>query len=292
MKKYILIGVAVLLALGAAFVFLHFFSRSALIPIGAGNSVTATNLPLPFIHPFCLGTDDRFAKPDGMGNGSDVIDIAQCNEKAKAYAFSTSTDGEFSADYPDLHYPDLPDPISAGFISYTVIGSDKDSSYIEVVENGGGTGMFSKLFRVTYDGANLLIVDRIALGDRCVGGMESASFDKGTLRYSMNLNSYDLIDLLASTTLVAFKDLDESSIGCTGTADYAYNPASKESVLQSVTLFPHNDTEDYGSPADAPRYQACFDDLVVDYVHAGKKVLPMPEAQAFVKDFQKTCVGS
>src|SRR5690348_8109263 len=106
-------------------------STISLIPSSVISSKMDPLGSVPFIHPFCLGNDDRFVSAD----------IAECNKKANSYPF-INNNGMFDATYPQL------DGYNAGEISYQIIGTTTHTMFVSVNENTGGSGDFTSIEKI------------------------------------------------------------------------------------------------------------------------------------------------
>lgn len=110
------------------------------------------------------------------------------------------------------------------FIAYRVLGDLPDGRIaLELMGSGGGTGVFSSLLTVTRKGNILRVVESVAGGDRCNGGLTDASVKDGRLAYAINVTPYDFLNLGTTEEapgIAAYDDIPACAACCFGEALY------------------------------------------------------------------------
>jgi len=138
-----------------------------------------------------------------------------------------------------------------GFVYYKVIGKMDDQYVVLINQSGGGTGQFSSLRRVRLDGDVMRTEALIAGGDRCNGGVASASMQAANISYSQMLTPFDLIELSGGnreTRFVAYDDIAACASCCVAQANYT------NGELTGVTLT----MEPAEVPTDQEPKDTCF----------------------------------
>jgi hypothetical protein len=252
--------------------------RDSLVPADA----------LSDVHPVCfssLGFQDIA-----------VIDVGDCNRQNAQYPIRTE-DGYRSAQaYIENEYIDTDsDARFSGYIQYKVVGQAESEVYILVYENTGGSGQFSTLMVMERTGNTLTIIDRVAAGDRCNGGVVGSSYNRDGLTYAINMTPYDLLVLTASTTLQPYDDLESSAASCFGHAHYRYDPTRDTSTLESVS-FIGEEVLDRFAPDWETRYpyQVCYNDHYQEHINKKSPAdmfLTLDQLRSFNDTFLRKCVG-
>ncbi len=207
------------------------------------------------------------------------------------YTADAQSPPPLSEDFVSTSYfyvdPDMPDGKFPGFVGYRYLGDYSGLKAVEMVENGGGTGVFTsvQLLRPEKDGT-LRIVETLAGGDRCNGGISEAFMDGRTLVYSVNLTPFDFLTVAEHNpkNLQAYDDLDACAICCYGTLQFV------DQKPGSVTLTPEAIKRGESTPVDEQTTQSCFDEAFAKQV-AEKQVLSLKEMKEFVVGFHQTCTA-
>ncbi len=173
------------------------------------------------------------------------------------------------------------------FFEYEVVGEVRDLYVVRYLWNGGGTGYFSGVSVLRKIDAQLALVRGLTGGDRCNGGVESVSMERGAVRVGVSATPADLFELTASGKglgLVAYQDLEASAMSCFATVTRTFELATGEAKLAEVSL---------GEPQDDPSgwpgytHQACFTQV---FNAAVDRALTPTELDAFIADFAKKCL--
>lgn len=212
---------------------------------------------------------------NGAQVGDDTISLSVCSGKNK-------TPPSYKEDhFYGVEIDDMSGSMTQPYIYYRYIGRTGDQHVIQIVASTGGTGQFSGVRAVTLDGDLLHTVRRIAVGDRCNGGVASASVDGDVVSYSQNITPMDLVTLSDGNQagFVAYDDIDSSAASCAGTANY------EGTTLKGVTLTmdPKTEPTDDVNPKNACFY-AVYNDTYKDDTE-----LDGDELKAFGQAFNTRC---
>ena len=172
--------------------------------------------------------------------------------------------------------------MSDPYVMYEYIGRLKNGhDVVRVDTSGGGTGRFSDVREVEIKD-NRLISSNMHGGDRCNGGIESASIQNGSLHYSMNVTPFDLVEMSGGNQagFQAYEDIMACAVCCVGTANY------EDEKLVSVTLT--QDPKDTSPEGLGPK-DACFYGTYNETYRAGKTTLNADALKAFGVKFNERC---
>ncbi|HEY8963265.1 MAG TPA: hypothetical protein VIN59_02255 [Alphaproteobacteria bacterium] len=188
------------------------------------------------------------------GSSNETVDLATCtgNKGSKGDYFVTSTAIEdFGNGFSGYNLQCDQDACAGAAIQYKVIGEADDQFIVQSLYNGGGTGYFSHLGRYAINDGKLNATKSYGGGDRCNGGVDSASIKDGVVVASYNITPYDLVDISGGNTakFEAYDELPACAACCIGTADY------EGDAMVSVTM-----TQDPASviPEDLGPLDACY----------------------------------
>lgn len=194
-----------------------------------------------------------------------------------------------------------------GYNYYKYIGTYKNQTILFAIQNSGGSGLFSSLLLVKHEKDSLKLVDQLALGDRCNGGIdETVLFNNNKLIYKTHITPYDILELSGEKpkSIQAYEDLAACASCCGGVAVFEYDLEKLENKLEKTssqttrepkTLQPQLVSVTFGVPSAViqGKYQACFNKLVNEnqQKQPGKLMtLKMDELKAFSQQFISTCI--
>lgn len=169
---------------------------------------------------------------------------------------------------------------SPPYIYYRYLGEIDGNHVIHTISSGGGSSQISSVRLVELDGKLLRTVKRIAGGDRCNGGIVSASVVGSSVRYTKNITAYDLADLSKGTE-AGFRrnsDLQSDARTCLGTATL------EDDEVQSITLS-LNPSELEGNLSEKG---ACFLGVYSEYFKP-ERVLDSRDVYNFGMDLNNKC---
>ena len=280
MNKNLVVLICVLLVAGVVYYFVHDTVTSQPVaepqqenPYGLPDALVVEGMP---VDPVC------FNILGGEENTS--VTLTQCAEtyNYKDVAQEVTEDGYISSVF---RYSDDPADAPLALVRYKYLG-ETDRGYNILVESAsGGTGQFSSVYIVGENGAELEILDTIAGGDRCNGGIESASVVEGNLVFNQYVTPFDFLDLADSNPygLKAYQDLDACAVCCYGVA--RYNQDGFKGI--SVTV----EGDFLAKDEDAPErgLQNCFDKVLKTRMDIGQAEMPTEVVQSFVQEFHDAC---
>ncbi len=229
------------------------------------------------VEPYCMehffGDSTRF----------EPVNLRQCGVDNVLPVENASVDknGNYGYGYT---YKDMGDGfINKPYIYYRYLGRRNDLPVLFLQESGGGSGKFSALVTVERQGDSLKLVEEIAAGDRCNGGLE-ASMNNDVLEYTQNVTPYDFLAIAGDNPhkLTAYNDLEASASSCFGSAHFVGGK------LADITLT--SDGQDAEGWTEKMPYQPCFNKLYRDTVQQGKNKLSKEELLNFTHSFNATCV--
>ena len=248
------------------------------------TSAYAVNLPADMmfeekpIDSLCFDTyDDSHSK---------TIDLKSCGIKNAHYinkGLSTelSNQGFFGYDWQAA------DGSFEGYSYYKFFAAKNNTYWIYSINNGGGTGSFTDISLVRRKDANTLaILKDIATGDRCNGGIDEASAKNHVLTFTVNLTSYDLIQLADKklSGIKAYDDLAACATCCSAKAVYTIQAGHSEPTLKHVEIG-GTKAEDF---SEQGKYAACFNNLLA--AASKNKQMNQKDINAFAEKFKQTCV--
>ena len=222
----------------------------------------------------------------GIDGPKGPIDVTTC-EKASGYQniHTGLEEGRYRTTYEFPSEPDM--PAEKGFSSYELLGDVKGGTAVETYNETGGTGRFSSLILVNLSGNTLSLVDQIAGGDRCNGGLTDAHVENGRLVYSINATPGDLPTLAWGTDkgLKPFEDLEASAMSCFATVTFEDGSLSRVSLVADAGKQGGDWSNQYSK-------QACFNKQFAQAISQGKKDMTAGEFRNFMDEFLSVCTTS
>lgn len=224
------------------------------------------------------------------------------SEEAPSYATQNCGGGEYVADTENPAPLDdefvsrgyffvdaaMPEQKFPGFIGYKYLGEYRGLKAIQIIENGGGSGIFTsvQLLRPEKDGT-LRLIQTLAGGDRCNGGIAESFMDKRTLVYDVNLTPFDFLTVAEYNPrqLQAYDDLDSCAVCCYATLRFVNGQA------ESVSLNPEAPLSSEGGEDAEKTLQTCFDRAFGDRIAAQKINMSLKEFKKFVVSFHGMCTA-
>lgn len=180
---------------------------------------------------------------------------------------------------------------SQGYSYYKIFGKTNNSYVVYAINDGGGSGKFSSLNLINRQDDHIH-VKNIRAGDRCNNGIFNVSLKNQTLTYSVNLTSFDFLDLSNDNphNLKAYDDLDDCASCCKAAAVFERNLdndfLNEKFLYVDLKAYPNDDNDDY--PGE--NYQKCFDQLLQSYINMGKTKLDSNELKIFTSMFNSKCL--
>lgn len=175
------------------------------------------------------------------------------------------------------------------YFQYRVAGVLKNGDYlIEIMRSGGGSGTFTSVHAVDYDGVSIEIKKNYAGGDRCNGGIGSASVENGAAVYRYWATPAELTQIFLDTEKYKpYKDLESGASSCAGEIE------GREGEITALIFDRARWAEKRSVPGWTGNYpyQKCFDDYIAAYLRVPDHdaSLAPDAAAALIKGFDKTC---
>lgn len=181
----------------------------------------------------------------------------------------------------------------AGLIGYSYLGEIDGNKAVLVIENSGGSGLFSTLMLLAHDAAanRLKPVKTYASGDRCNGGVTGGKIVDGKVVYERAVTALDMMSLTgepgrATLQSEAARQLPSCAICCYGDAQF------EEERFTGISFDPRLATaiqrKTYEQQGGA---EQCFDNLIKQNVVPGKTYMDAEAFTAFVREVENTCLG-
>jgi hypothetical protein len=177
------------------------------------------------------------------------------------------------------------DPQTREFTRYEVVGKLPNGDWaIHWVWNGGGSGNFSGLGVFRLSATSLRRIRIVTEGDRCNGGVRSASIAGSKLKFSASVTPADVLQASTfgkSLALNAEGLLERSAASCVATLELT------ETVLTGVTL--DAALEDRPGWTEGYRLQHCYNALQNE-VAAKTPHLDLAGLEGFARQFKTRCL--
>ncbi|PZP56642.1 MAG: hypothetical protein DI586_02990 [Micavibrio aeruginosavorus] len=243
--------------------------------INGAPKILKTDLGMD-VSPLC------FEQLFGIDGPKGPIDVTNCETASGYKNIKTGTEeGRYRSLYEFPSEPDM--PAEKGFSSYELLGEVKGGLAVESYNETGGTGRFSSLILVTLVGNTLSLVDQIAGGDRCNGGLTDAKVENGELVYSINATPGDFPVLAwgQDKGIKAYEDLEASAMSCFATVTF------KGKDVQAVTFNPDAGQQG-GEWTNQYAMQACFNKKFQSAAQIKPNLTPI-EFRQFMDGFLADC---
>lgn len=180
-----------------------------------------------------------------------------------------------------------------GYSYYRIVGQIGHQQIVQTVNNTGGSGEFTGLYRLTNPDPKHIVVYPIALGDRCNGGIVQAKIQNTTLQFEQNITGYSLFSLMQKNTstsqqLSPFKDLSDCAVCCVGKASYQVKTGAwRHPQLQHIEL-----SKDLNQLTDnnQGKYQNCFNQLLVSTQQPDSNIIKPDQFSKIMHLFMSQCV--
>jgi len=183
-------------------------------------------------------------------------------------------------------YADMSDMPGQAWAGWRYLGRVDRGVVVETRFSGGGTGWFTAVRILRREGEAVRLVDTLAGGDRCNGGVAGAAVVGGNVLTASNLTPYDLVawalEEAGGPALPDMAPLDFCAICCVGTATYV------DDAPAWVTLTPP--MEGFAQSED-DALRVCLDGLLEEQAWPGA-VLDMAALAAFGRTFRDRCLGA
>ena len=184
---------------------------------------------------------------------------------------------------------------SPGFTGYRVHGTietdEGEYEAVTVVENGGGSGVFTTLMLLETardDEAQVMTFyqkEIIAAGDRCNGGIKDAKVESGNLTYDINMTMYDLLFFQGEPEDPALNADAVAEIPSCAICCYATGRFDRGGLLM-VSFEP----EDMHPGADDGA-ASCVNDVMEENIQNGRTQFTPEEYAILMGDIEQSCLG-
>lgn len=173
--------------------------------------------------------------------------------------------------------------MSLPYIYYRLIGQKEPKSsqeyYVELQWSGGGSGNFKELILVQKKQNKLKLLQNIASGDRCFGGVTHAEYSNQILKYSQNMTAADLgRQLKFSEAEIEKLGLTDCAVCCIGLLHQRTDKAS------AITLNSF-DQEDLKNLTGE-----CFGQILMPYLGTHQKELSQEASKDLITKIRHSCL--
>jgi hypothetical protein len=220
------------------------------------------------------------------------IALNNCGAAKEKYNIKSKNDELIAKGYIGYDWQDstMPAEIS-GYSYYRFFKANEKHYWIYALNNGGGSGDFTSVYLVQRINGNTLAVQLVTGGDRCNGGVQDVIVNNGKLSYSVNLTAYDLATITKTHTkpIKAYDDLAACAVCCVAKAYYQADTEAKTNKLDYVQL---EKAAAVSEMPDQGKYQACFNEIAMDYIKKSQSKLEPEALNTFVKKFVSQCIKS
>lgn len=254
---------------------------SETMPLTTANALGYNGKP---VDPLCfLQTWNQDAeKPVIDLTACDNPDIARIND-ANLY---TAPAGFNGAAYRPANMAEA-DSAGVAFVEYRYLGNIGTNAAVLLRESGGGSGLFTTLYLLQRDGDKLNVVEPVAGGDRCNGGIVEAQVIGDKLIYEENLTPLTLYIIGGGPATDEADNLPDCASCCYATAKYEGDTLSTVKVngnLGTVLERLIAETPDGNTTA------ACFDALMLSHIKKGEMEFTLPQANDFSREVKGQCL--
>lgn len=226
-----------------------------------------------------------------QGSNREYVQLSQCGALIDKLSFKGQNTNLLKKGYIGFDWQSSNAAYPAqGYSYYQFFPAGNHQYWIYTLNNGGGSGEFTALNRVTRKDANQLSVHTIMSGDRCNGGIHGLVAENHRLTFRVNLTAWDVFALAGDNPhqFKAYDDLAACAACCAAEAVYAVDDSLKPQLQ-------HVDFSGHGVKAsDMPqqgRYQVCFNNLVAEKLAKGGYKLNNIQLQQFARAFNEQCVA-
>lgn len=232
------------------------------------------------VSPLCF---DQLFGPEGM---KESIDVTTCDAVSGYKNIKTElANGNYQTTYEFPSEPDM--PTETGIVSYEVIGQTTAGTAVQTYSETGGTGRFSSIVMVDLKGNLLKVVNSVAGGDRCNGGLVDASIKDGKLSYTVNATPGDFPILAwgSDKGIKPYEDLEASAMSCF--AEVTYTDGVLSRVLLNADVV--KETSDWSAQY---KYQNCFNKKIREAINIGYADMTFDLFRNFMNGFEKECISA
>jgi hypothetical protein len=218
-----------------------------------------------------------------------LIKLDNCGVEKEKYTIKDKSEDLIKKGYIGFNWQDPSGPPEiTGASYYKFFAAGKKQFWLYTINNGGGSGDFTSIYLAERVDANTLRVTPVTSGDRCNGGVLDVEAKNGKLAYSVNLTAYDLTTLASENLkdVKAYDDLAACAVCCVANAYYQVDTKLKP-TLNYVQL---GKVADIGELPEQGKYQACFNQITMDYMKKDQLKWDAKAIDAFVKTFNNQCV--
>ncbi len=176
------------------------------------------------------------------------------------------------------------DDESSAFTQYEVVGQLPGGDWVvRWLWSGGGSGRFDGIGIFRLNDTTLRLVRVFAGGDRCNGGLVTASISGSSLKYSLNVTPVGVLEVsaLGKTVVAQAHGLENSAMSCVGELEMLDGRETGLTLVQGL--------EDAKGWTEKFALQPCYNVLHRE-IAAKNPHLDLAGAEHFAKLFKARCV--
>ncbi|PJB73042.1 MAG: hypothetical protein CO093_01560 [Alphaproteobacteria bacterium CG_4_9_14_3_um_filter_47_13] len=189
-------------------------------------------------------------------------------------------------------YESRSDEAVRGMAGYRYLGDLNGHKAVWIVENSGGSGVFSTLSLLDYEGdGTLSTYEILASGDRCNGGVADAGIVDGTLSYMRDVTPYDILALTGNPERPVLQTENAQQLPACAACCYArahYENGDFTGIQFDLRLPQGFAGKTYREDNNAEK---CFDDLIKVHIEENKGYLDVLAFESFIKEIETVCLG-
>jgi hypothetical protein len=169
--------------------------------------------------------------------------------------------------------------------SYRVLGVLGGDWVVWWTWSGGGSGQFSGVSVLHAAKGTLRLVRSLTNGDRCNGGVVSATLENGRVRYSVQVTPLEVLGATIEGKALTLdsSQLESSALSCFATLEYL----DGELVVVSLDA---DGLDDRAGWTERYRLQSCYNLAQRRWVARGATRLDRTAFAAFVSSFREQCL--
>lgn len=213
------------------------------------------------------------------------INLDSCTAPDPKYILETADPKLVNKGFMGYQYT-IADTTRGGYVYYKYLGKVNNNYIIYLLQNGGGSSLFSYVYLVSRNGNTIQLVRGIVGGDRCNGGINEIALKDSKLFYSINITPFDYLTLARNNPqgFKAYDDLASCAACCQGTAIFENNFTQENLIAVNLGDPANNEQPVQGT------YQRCFNNILNTTLSEGKQKLSPQEFNTFVQTINNQCI--
>lgn len=220
--------------------------------------------------------------------------VTGCSEEDGLIEDPAAKSSPFGPQFVSTAYISESDEMLHGLIGYRYLGEVDGHKAVWLVENSGGSGIFTTLVLLdlidSEEGKLLKPFKGVAFGDRCNGGITDAQVVNGKLVYDRDMTPYDLMSLAGDPDREILQSAEMGGLPACSVC--CYGKAHFEGEDFAGVMFDKRLPEGIAAKTytEGSSVEKCFDDQLVAAMKDGKFYLNADDFAAFVSNVEQSCL--